>query len=169
MKLLIHASLICLLTLFSSAHATPTNYWSVGGGILTFDDGFDTVEPFQLFGRIGHDFNQNFGVGGEVTVSLVEDELYGLDYSVDASFIYVKGIIPIADGSKIYGMVGPTNVKLTGSFGNISTSVDDDDIGFGFGFEKKFTNNGISIDYVQYNDDDGVDVYSINIGYVGYF
>lgn len=169
MKFLLPVVFISLFSFISGVQAAPTSYWSVGGAALSFDDGVDTVEPFQVFGRIGHDFTEYFGVGGEVTASLVEDELYGLDYSVTAGFIYIRGIIPLADGSKIYGMVGPTNVELTGSSGSVSASVDDDDIGYGFGYEKRFNSNAVSVDYVLYNDDEGVDVYAVNIGYVAYF
>lgn len=169
MKLPILSFFIFILTFMSGAHAASANYWSVGGGALTFDDGVDTVQPVQVFGRIGHDFTENFGVGIEANVSLVEDELYGLDYSVDAGFIYLKGIIPLADGSKVYGMIGATNVKLTGSLGSVSSSAEDDDTGYGIGYERRFNGGAISVDYVLYNDNEGVDVYSLNVGYVSYF
>lgn len=169
MKSLLIASFTLLFSLASTVYAAPSTYWSVGGGALTFDDGFDTVEPIQLFGRFGHDFNPNFGIGAEVGVSLVEDKLYGLDYDVTTSFLYVKGSLPMGNNSKVYAMAGPTNVELTGSLGSVSASVSDDDLGLGFGYEKQFNNHAISVDYILYNDEDGADVYSINIGYVNYF
>jgi hypothetical protein len=66
-------------------------------------------------------------------------------------------------------MIGPTNVELTSEFGGFSISADDDDTGIGFGFEKAIDSYSISIDYIIYNDNDGVDVNAINLGFVSYF
>ena len=66
-------------------------------------------------------------------------------------------------------MIGPTNVKLTRVFGGFSISADDDDTGFGFGFEKAIDSYSISVDYIIYNDNSGVDVSAINLGFVSYF
>ena len=161
--------LIILLSLAASVQAAPANYWSVGGSLLTFDDGFNPVEPIQIFGRIGHDFNENIGIGFERGFSLVKDEVLGVDFDVTTTFLYLKGSLPIGDNEKLYAMIGPTNTELTGSLGGFSYSIDDDDTGIGFGFEKSFNSSSISVDYIIYNDNDGVDVSAINVGFVSYF
>lgn len=120
-----------------------------------------------MFGRLGYDFNANIGVGVEGGFSLVEEELFGVDYSVTTVFFYLKGSIPIGDGSKIYAMVGPTNTELTGNFGSFSVSADDDDTGIGF--EKALGSSSFSVDYIIYNNNSGVDVSAINAGYISYF
>jgi opacity protein-like surface antigen len=147
--------------------------YAFGGGFLTFDDGQDTISPTQLVARIGYDINENFGVGGEIGFSLLKDSIGNVDFDVTTTFLYLKGGIPIQEDAKIYAMIGSTNTKLTGSasVGGItaSASADDNDTGFGFGFEKSFGRNGFAVDYVKYNDNEGVDVHSINLLYTGRF
>ncbi|MDH5394450.1 MAG: porin family protein [Gammaproteobacteria bacterium] len=169
MKKLVSLLLMSLFFIAVPLHAAPANYWSVGGGFMTFDDSVDKIKPIQLFGRVGHDFTENFGVGLEAGFSLVEDELDAVDYSVTSTFLYVKGSLPVGEGSKLYAMIGPTNVELSGEMGGVTVSVDDDDTGIGFGFEKILGAYSVTADYILYNDNDGADVSAINIGFVGYF
>lgn len=169
MKKLIVGILTLLISFTAIAQDGPRLYWALGGSLLTFDDGVDSIEPKQLFGRLGYDFNENFGVGFEGGFSLVEDELSGVDFDVSTTFFYLKGSIPIASGAKLYGMIGPSNVELTASLGGVSISADDDDTAMGFGFEKELETSSISLDYIRYNDNSGVDVYAFNVGFVNYF
>jgi hypothetical protein len=164
MKILATAILALLISFTASAQDEPHAYWSLGGSLLTFDDGFDSIEPKQVFGRLGYEFNANFGIGFEGGFSLIEDELFGLDYDVSTTFFYLRGSVPIGSGSKLYAMIGPTNVELTGSVGGFSISADDDDTGIGLGFERDLGTSSFFVDYIRYNDDEGVDVYAINLG-----
>lgn len=162
-------SVVFLIFLFSfsvMAQGGPGAYATLGGGLLTFDDGFDSIEPKQLIGRLGYDFNSNIGVGIEGGFSLIEDDLGGVDFDVSTLFIYLKGAIPVGNGGKIYGLIGSANTELTGEAFGVSVSADDDDTAMGFGYE---AGNGFTVDYVKYNDNDGVDVTSINIGFTSYF
>jgi len=45
----------------------------------------------------------------------------------------------------------------------------DSDTGLGFGFEKSLDTFSISVDYITYFDDLGVDISAFNVGFVGYF
>jgi len=177
MKKMIVGILFLFVPFAVTAQEGPRAYWGAGGALMTLDDGFDSFEPFNAFGRVGYDFNAYIGVGAEVSFSLIEDDVAGIDFSVDTRFFFLKGSLPIGDGAKLYAMIGPSNVELTGSSGGFSVSLDDSDIGIGFGFEKSFNDSfGISVDYIIYYDDstfDGfaldVDANAINVGVVGYF
>ena len=169
MKKLIAGVLTLLISFAANAQEGPRTYWTLGGSLLTFDDGVDSIKPIQVFGRLGYDFNANLGIGFEGSFSLVEDELLGVDFDVSTTFFYLKGSIPIGDDAKLYAMIGPTNVELTGSFGGISVSADDDDTGIGFGYEKDLGGSSISIDYITYNSNSGIDVTAFNLGFVNYF
>ena len=158
-----------MLSFSALAEDGARGYWALGGGLLTFDDSVDQVKPIQMYGRLGYDFNQYIGIGGELGFSLIEDSAYGVDFSVTTTFFYVKGGMPLQDDAKIYVMFGPTNVELTGTYGGFSASTDDDDTGIGFGFEKGFGANAFTIDYITYYDKDGAEVYSINFGIASYF
>ena len=169
MKKIIAGVLASLISFAATAQESPRTYWTLGGSLLTFDDGFDTINPIQVFGRLGYDFNANIGIGAELGFSLIEDEVFGVDFDVTTTFFYVKGSIPIGDDAKFYAMIGPTNVELTGSAGGFSASIDDDDTGIGFGYEKALGTSSFSVDYIIYNDNSGIDVNAINLGYVNYF
>ncbi len=93
----------------------------------------------------------------------------GVDFSVTTVFFYLKGSIPVGDGAKLYAMIGPSNVDLTGTLGGFSASADDSDTGFGFGYEQALGAYSISVDYISYFDDSGVDANAINVGFVTYF
>ncbi|MCH8177917.1 MAG: porin family protein [Proteobacteria bacterium] len=169
MKKIIAGLLTLLISFAATAQEGPRTYWTLGGALMTFDDGFDSVEPINVFGRLGYDFNANFGIGIEGSFSLIEDDFLGVDYSVTTTFIYLKGSLPIGDDAKLYAMIGPSNVDLTGTLGGFSASADDSDTGFGFGYEKALDTFSISVDYITYFDDFGVDVNAINLGFVTYF
>ena len=167
-KVLIFGSFIISLA-FSGNLWAQGSYFSIGGGLLTFDDGFESIEPIQLVGRVGHDFNEYIGLGGEFGFSLIDDEFAGVDFDVTTFFLYLRGMIPVNDDSFIYAVVGPTNVELTASVNSASASADEDGTGFGFGFQTKLDSYSFFVESISYYDDDGVEVDSINLGISSYF
>jgi opacity protein-like surface antigen len=169
MKILLVLASVLLLSVSTQLRAAEGAYGAVGGGLLTFDDGVDELEPKQLFGRLGYNFNDYIGLGFEGGFSLIEDEEFGVDFDVTTIFFYLRGSVPVGEKSSVYVLIGPTNVELTGSSGGTSLSVDDDDTGIGFGFETPLESVSFFVDYITYFDDDGVDVTSINLGIVSYF
>ena len=169
MKQLAVLWVLTILLMPGYAGAADGSYWSLGGGLLSFDDGVDTVEPKQVVGRFGYNFNPYLGIGFEGGFSLIEDELLGVDFDVTTTFLFVRGSLPVGETSSIYALIGPTSVDLTGTVGDVSISSDDDDIGTGFGFEALLDNVSFFVDYITYFDDNGVDVSSINFGVTSHF
>ena len=169
MKKIIAGILLLIISFTANAQEGPRTYWALGGSLLTFDAGGTTVDPINVFGRLGYDFNENIGVGVEGSFSLIEDEIGGADISVSTTFFYLKGSIPVGDDAKVYAMIGPANHEITFSAGGISLSFDDDDTGIGFGFEKTLDTFSISVDYITYYDKLGIDVNAFNLGLVTYF
>lgn len=169
MKTLMLLVSVLLLTVSAQTRAAEGAYGAFGGGFLTFDDGFDAVKPKQLVGRLGYNFNDYFGLGFEAGFSLIEDELFDVDFDVTTTFFFLRGSVPVSETASVYVLIGPTDVELTGSSGGSSVSADDDDTGIGFGFETRLETVSFFVDYITYFDDDDVDVTSINLGVVGYF
>jgi len=169
MKIKLFLLTVLLLVFTARGYAAQGAYASVGGGLLKFDDGFDTVKPKQVVLRIGYNFNEYIGLGYEGGFSLIKDELYNVDFDVKTTFLYLKGSFPISETSFVYLLAGPTNVKLTGSDRGVSVSSDDDDTGTGVGFETRLNTARLFVDYITYYDKDGVDVHSLNIGAAFYF
>ncbi|MCP4979652.1 MAG: porin family protein [Gammaproteobacteria bacterium] len=169
MRILLVLASVLLLSVSAQLRASEGAYGGLGGGLLTFDDGFDEVEPKQLFGRLGYNFNDYVGIGFEGGFSLIEDEVFDIDFDVTTTFFYLRGSVPVGEKSSVYVLIGPTNVELTGSSGGTSLSADDSDTGTGFGFETQLETVSLLVDYIKYFDDDGVDVTSINLGVLWYF
>jgi hypothetical protein len=147
-------------------------YFGFGGSVFRADDGTDSIQPLNVYGRLGYDWVSWFGIGieGSTTISKDDiDSLPGVDFSVSTTFVYLRFGIPVASKSKIYLMAGPSRVELRASGGGASASVDDDDIGIGLGYEHNFDGYGFTVDYIQYYDNNNVDVGAVNIGLIGYF
>ncbi len=47
--------LTLIVSLSVSAQEAPRAYWMLGGSLLTFDDSVGSIEPIQVFGRLGYD------------------------------------------------------------------------------------------------------------------
>ena len=169
MKQLLSTGTLIFSVMCSGNLLAQGNYLSLGAGLLTFDLAPDSYEPVQFFGRLGHDYNDYFGLGAELGTSLIEDEINDTDYGATTTFLYARGRIPIGNDSSLYAMFGATRVELTVSSGSSSSSADDDDVGFGFGYETRLDSYHLFIDYVSYYDDEDIEVSSVNIGLNGYF
>lgn len=162
-------SVLLLISSFSVFADNTGGYIALGGGSLSFDDSVDTIQPKQVVGRIGYDFNQYLGVGFEGSFSLIPDEVYGVDFDVTTTFFYLRAGLPLGDTAKIYAMFGSTNVELTGTYNDYSISGDENGTGTGAGMEFNLGDGAIFIDYINYYKKDGVDVGSFNVGYTAYF
>lgn len=158
--------LISPLTVFA---ANTGGYYALGGGLLSFDDGYDTIEPKQIVARVGYDFNEFLGIGFEGAFSLLPDEIAGVDFDVFTSFLYFKASVPLGESARFYAMFGSTNVELTGTYNSYSVSADDNGTGTGFGVELNLDHGAFFIDYINYFEDNGVDVSSVNAGYTAHF
>lgn len=145
-------------------------FYGIGGSLMSFDDGFDTVDPKNVFFRLGAAINEHIDIGGEISITLFPDDVAGVDFDVDTTFFFVKLNAVLNNGSKVYVMAGRADVELTGTSGGLSLSADDDDTGIGFGIQVPAGNNAYyAFDYIKYYDKDGVEAVGLNFGYVGHF
>ena len=144
-------------------------YLAFGLSSVRLTESAGSVSPLNIYGRLGYDFNRYIGIGFEGGGTLLEDDFQDTNVSINTWFGYLRLIAPIGAKSKIYAMVGPANVKAKASAGGISFSVDDDDTAYGIGFERDFDGYGMTIDYISYYSNQGVDVEGFSIGLIGYF
>lgn len=171
--------LICLLAIlpYSVSHAQPGWFFGVGGGFVSFDDNVDTVEPVNLVLRGGLALNEWIEIGVEAGNTLADDDVSGVDYTVDTTFIFIKANLNLSDRTRIYAMIGKSSVEITSSAGGTSLGFDDGDTGIGFGAQFTLSpNSSYFVDYTSYYDDDQFDgipgdvtVDGLNIGYLSYF
>ena len=175
MSKLLAGTLVLLLSFSAMAQrpaarvSNKNAYLALGVSSVRLTESVGSVSPFNIYGRLGYDFNRYIGIGFEGGGTLLEDDFQDVDFGINTWFAYLRLIAPIGDKSKIYAMVGPANVKLKGSLGGSSITVDDDDTAYGIGFERDLDGYGLTIDYISYFSDQGVDVEGFSIGLIGYF
>ena len=169
-----YSILIFLALLFSTASQAENWYVGGGAGLINSDDGEDIIEPTNLYFRIGYQFNQNFNIGLESSVTVVPDQIPNapdVDLSVDTVTFYIRGGAPITDSIFVYAQFGQTNTEITAELNGFEFSVDDDDSMIGIGAEIDLTSksNYLAINWSRYNSSDGVDITGFNIGLGGRF
>ena len=169
MKRLVAGILTLMLSFGATADSHEKWYLGLGGAVVNFDDGVDSVTPLNAYLRLGWDFSRYVGIGIEGGTSLIKDDFAGVNFAVNTGLVYVRGIVPVGNKSKIYALVGPARVELKGTQGNSVARVDDDDTAWGIGFETALESYSFNINYIKYYDNLGVDVGAINFGLVGYF
>jgi len=146
--------------------------WYAGGGgsLVKFDDSVDTVDPLNIFFRVGYAPSTYFDVGGEYNFTLLSDEFRGVDFDVNILTLYVRGKVPVSDSARLYVLLGSANVELVASVDAFQASADEDDTAIGFGVENKLESGHYStIGYTRYFDDNGITATGINFGIVSYF
>jgi len=159
------------LALLLNTPAFAQNWYVDGGvGFVKFDDGSDSISPTNLYIRGGYQFNQYFNAGLESNVTIASDSVdYAPDveFDVDTFTLYIRGGVPVSEGVWLYGQIGRTNTELTAEYLGTEISDDDNDTMFGFGAEIDVGsgNTYLSLNYSMYNNNDGVDVTGINLGF----
>jgi hypothetical protein len=97
------------------------------------------------------------------------DDIYGLDVELDYLVGgFLKGIVPLSDNARLFGLLGYSEVKLTASGFGLNESGRDDDVSFGAGAEVDVTDTlAISADVTRYlsQADYDLDAYSIGLRY----
>lgn len=131
----------------------------IGGDAMFWEldpDGGPSAESTGLRLRGGAQFNDYFAVEGHLG-SGGSDGPIELDYLVGA---YAKGILPLADEFRLYGLAGYTEVDL---------DVDrESDFSYGAGAEFDLTPNlAVGADYMRYldQDDNTFDAASVGLTY----
>jgi len=162
----------------TSGFADPGWFFSIGGSFVSFDGDDGTVEPVNALLRGGLSINDYIDIGVETNTTLSDDDISGVDFEVDMTFVFIKAKLQVSQDIEIYALIGPSNIELEQGSGNSTITLDDNDTGAGFGAQY-FTGGGGSaffLEYISYYDDDQFDsvsgdvtVDSLNIGYVGYF
>lgn len=97
------------------------------------------------------------------------DSNYGLDIELDYLVGgFLKGIVPLGESARLFGLLGYSEVKITASGYGLSESGRDDDISFGAGAEFDVSDNlAISADITRYlsKSDYDLDAYSVGLRY----
>lgn len=176
MSKIIFAIVLCFIPI-SSSLADSGWIFGAGGGLHSFDAGSDTVNPANIFFRVGLAVNEYIEFGAEISTTLVDDDIDSVDFDIDTTFVFIKGNVYLDSGIVIYAMLGNSSIEITERRSNSTINADDTDLGFGFGVQLGRTNrSAYTVDFINYYDDDEFDRVagdtshnSLNFGYVSYF
>ncbi|MDC8802360.1 porin family protein [Halomonas pacifica] len=171
MRFLVAASTAALLAAGAFATTAQANQHGfypqgyVGGDVMFWEldpDGAGSVDDIGLRLRGGMQFNDYFaveghlGTGGSETVQGVEAEL---DDLVGA---FAKGILPISQEFRLYGLLGYSEVDIDLSPGG---SARDDGFSYGAGAEYEVAPNlAVGADYIRYLDKSEGDFDAASLG-----
>ena len=151
-------------------------YLGIGGALVSFDDRDEAAEPANVILRAGFAINRHFEIGGELGYTVIEDDVFDINYDVDTRFIFVQANIVMDSGTKLYLMLGRSEVTLDSTSGPVDFGGEDSGTGYGIGLQFPGGNNDYgAIDYINYYDSEFDDLFpqavvdSINFSYVRYF
>lgn len=146
----------------------PVYYGNLGYSQLDQSDG----DLGAITGRFGAKFNPNFGVEGEASVGVKDDDftVLGVEGSVKHDYdvaAYVVGTLPINDQFELFARGGYGYSKIKSELGGLSRTADGDSWNYGAGANFYFdAQNGIRGDWTRrdFTDSDAgeVDVYSVS-------
>lgn len=140
---------VSMLAAPSVAHAQ----WYAGAGYTQYD--FDDAEVGAATGRLGYNFNQNFGVEGEASFGVDDDAGIELDNALGA---YAVGRIPLGEHFGVHGRVGYSNIEVDTPLGG----VEDDGVSYGAGATWQATPGlGVRADYTRFEGDNEADAISL--------
>jgi len=144
-------AVVAMLAVPTSAHAQ----WYANLGYTQYDLDDADVEVGAVTGRLGYNFNQNFGVEGEGSFGVDDDNGVELDNALGA---FAVGRIPLGTNFGVHGRVGYQNVEVDTPLGG----VEDDGVAYGVGASWQATPGfGIRADYTRFEGDNEADGVSL--------
>lgn len=151
--------------------SNPTWYGSVGYSNLSSDD--TDVDLNGLTGRVGARLNPYFGVEGELTVGLGDEQMVpnvDVQLNHDAA-VYGVASYPVAQNFEVFGRLGYGTTEIEASGLGTTATNNSDSWNYGVGANYFFDGvNGVRVDYTRrdFQDDAGeADIWTI--GYVRRF
>lgn len=165
MKFLKAALAATALTAFAaSAQAQDSNVY-INAGVQTFE--FDT---YNVVGRVGYNFTENFGIEGEGSIGVIGDDVDGIDFDTKWSLGgYLVGRVPVSEQFDLFARAGYTTVNVEAEFQGESDDENFDGFAVGGGIQYNFNAmNGVRLGYT-YNDGDGIEADVIDLVYVRKF
>ena len=169
MKFLKIALATAVLSSFASAASAQDTGTYVNVGVKTYE--FDT---YNILGRVGYNFSENFGVEAEGSFGIAGDSFddFGDEIDVDTNWdlgAYIVGRYPVTESFDIFARAGYSTVEVEVSSGNLSESENFDGFAVGGGVQYNWDEqNGVRLGYT-YNDGDGASADVIDLSYVRKF
>ena len=109
----------------------------------------------------GYEISDYISIEAETSFILADDTVsvggVSLDLGATHTAVYLRASYPVSEDVTIFGRLGQSNGKAEASAGNVSVSVDDTALSYGFGAEltNLFDSMAVRIDYsaAEYKND----------------
>ena len=165
------------IVICSSALAEPRWVIGVGGGLHHNEIDGESVSPLNVYLSLALAVNEYVEIGAEISTTLADDDIGASDFDVDTTYVFIRGKMPLDDGTVLYLQLGNSSIELAER--NAGSTTNTDDAGVGFGIGVRFGaghDSAYKIEYINYYDDDEFDSVvgdashsSLNFGYLSYF
>jgi hypothetical protein len=171
-RMLMTTALLAGAGLGSPALAQTSNVY--GGVGYTLFDG-DDASVGGLTGRLGVGFGQYFGIEGEVSLGVVDDEIRvgttNVDVELDNAFgLYGVGRLRVSPQVDLFGRIGWAQAEVSGSAGGLSASADENGLAYGVGGNFWLTEkDGVRGEFTRFDFDDDAELDTWAISYVRKF
>ncbi len=162
------AAAVALMAVPAAAQSLsdPSWYGTVGVANVGAED--TDVDLNAVTGRIGARLNPYFGVEGEASFGVGEEEVAT---AIDAQLnhdaaAYAVGFFPVSNNFEVFGRVGYGTTEIEVSGGGLTASEDGQSLNYGVGAQYFFDGaNGVRGDWTRrdFEDDNGeADVWSVS-------
>ena len=150
-----------------AAPAFAETYVNVGYSMTDSDD----VNLGAITGRVGWKSATPFGVEGEASFGIDDDEIGGVKVELNSQFaVYGTATAKVSDTFDVFARIGYGTSDIKASAGSISASGNDESWNYGVGAQMFFAgNNGVRADYTKMDFNDGGDADVWSISYVRRF
>jgi len=146
-----YAYLLAAAVFAAFASPAAAQGWSAGVGYTQYDA--EGADVGGITGRLGYDFTPNWGVEGEASFGVGDDDGAELD---NAFGLYGIGKLPLSEQVSLHARVGYQTVEGNGG--------DDDGVGYGVGAQWNVNERfGVRGDYTRLTgEEDDVDTFGVS-------
>lgn len=122
-------------------------------------------------GRLGYDFTRNFGIEGEASIGVKDEDVTigGVDGSLEHEYdaaVYGVAKVPVSENLELFGRVGYGTTSIKADVAGFSATEDGESLNYGAGANYFFDGrNGVRADWTRrdFQDDGGeVDTYGLS-------
>lgn len=166
------------LTLISApamAQSISSPQWNASAGYTHLDG--DNGSLGAVTGRVGAKFNRYFGVEGEASVGVKDEDITvaGVDGTLEHDYdaaAYGVATLPVNPNFELFGRLGYGTTSIKSDIAGLTSTTDGESVNYGVGANYFFDGqNGIRADITRrdFTDDNGGEVDTYGLGYVRRF
>ena len=174
-NILLATAALTLIAAPAMAQSVSAPQWSGSVGYTQLDG--DDGDLGAITGRATAKFNRYFGVEGEASVGVKDEDITvgglngSLEHEYDAA-AYGVAILPISENLELFGRLGYGTTSIKADVAGFTASEDGESVNYGVGANYFFDGrNGIRADITRrdFTDDNGGEVDTYGLGYVRRF